>query len=426
MQNFIKQNSSSFANLILEKFLRYVAVDTQSKEDSNTYPSTEKQLDLAKILFAELKVLGIKNVTLNNYGYVIASIPSNLPQEKASKASAIAFIAHLDTSPAVSGMNVRPQIIKNYQGGNITLSGDKSIVISPEESKGLKLCLGHDIVTSDGTTLLGADDKAGIAIIMAMAELFTKNPTIPHSEIKIVFTPDEEVGAGTKFFDTKNFGTKFAYTIDGEHAPIINKETFSADTAIVTVYGKDIHPGSAKNIMVNSVRVISDIIKKLPKEIAPETTENYEPYLHPYILEGNVAKSTIKILLRDFKTEGLAHLKKIIEKIITEVQATYPKTKIELEVVEGYRNMHDDLEKDPRITDYLEKAVAKTGLKPEWKPIRGGTDGSKLTAEGILTPNIFTGGDNFHSKTEWVSVQGMQKSLETVLYLIEIWTETPK
>ncbi len=423
MQEFIKQNDDKFASLILEKFLRYVTYDTQSKEDSDTYPSTLKQLELAKILVKELQNLGIKNAYLDKHGIAMASIPGNLSSAQQNKVPAIGFIAHIDTSPAISGANVKPQIIKNYQGGDIILSGDNSVVIKFAECKSLQKCIGQDIITTDGTTLLGVDDKAGMAIIMSLAELLLQNPNIPHGDIKIAFTPDEEVGNGTKFFDTKAFGVQFAYTIDGETAPIINKETFSADTAIVTVHGKDIHPGFAKNVMVNSLRIMADIITLLPKDMAPETTEGYEPYIHPYTLENSTAKSVLKILLRDFKTEGLTTLKNIIAKIITRVQQDYPQAKIELEISESYRNMHDDLMKDPRVINYLEEAVTKAGLKPEWEPIRGGTDGSKLTALGILTPNIFTGGDNFHSKTEWVSVWGMKKSLETVLHLINIWAE---
>jgi tripeptide aminopeptidase len=247
-----------------------------------------------------------------------------------------------------------------------------------------------------------------------------------HGEIKIGFTPDEEIGAGTKFFDIKKFGAQFAYTLDGDTTGELNKETFSANSCLITVHGRDIHPGSAKDIMVNSVRVISDIIARLPKDIAPETTEGYEPYIHPYVLEGGVGKSTVKILFRNFKTAGLDDLKKIVEKTVAEVQSMYPKSKIEIQVTEQYRNMREELEKDTRVIDYLFEATERSGLKPEWKPIRGGTDGSRLTENGLPTPNIFTGGANYHSRTEWVNVWGMEKAVEAMLNVIQIWVEHSK
>lgn len=410
---------------VLDKLLRYVVIDTQSVEDSSTYPSTEKQWTLLNLLVKELKELGLPDVRIDKYGYVTATIPSNLVQsDKAfGKVPTVGFVAHVDTSPEVSGANVKPQVIKDYQGGDIFLSGDTSVVVRVSENPQLANNVGKTIVTTDGTTLLGADDKAGLAIIMTAVQTLMNNGKIYRGDVKIAFTPDEEVGAGTKFFNLKDFGAKFAYTVDGDTPGELNKETFSANTAIVTVHGRDIHPGSAKNIMINSIRVISDIITRLPKDMAPETTEGYEPYIHPYVLEGGVSKSSIKILFRDFKTEGLEVLKKRLEKILTEVGTMHPKAKIELKIVESYRNMRERVEKDPRVIDYLWDAAARSGLKPKWVPIRGGTDGSRLTADGLPTPNIFTGGANYHSKTEWVSVYGMEKSVETVLNLIQIWVE---
>ncbi len=410
------------ADTVIDKFLRYVVIDTQSKEDSESYPSTSKQFDLLNLLVKELKDLGVPQVSIDEYGYVMAALPANV----STKVPAIGFVAHVDTSPEVSGANVKPQIIKEYKGGDIVLPGDSNIVIRESENPTLKTALGKTIVTSDGTTLLGADDKAGIAIIMTAVQQLIANPKIPHGEIKIGFTPDEEVGAGTKFFDIKKFGAQFAYTLDGDTTGELNKETFSANSCLITVYGRDIHPGSAKNIMVNSVRVISDIISRLPKNQAPETTEGYEPYIHPYVLEGGVGKSTVKILFRDFKTAGLDNLKKIVEKVVAEVQPLYPKAKIEIQVTEQYRNMKEGLEKDTRVVDYLDEAVKRSGLQPVWTPIRGGTDGSRLTADGLPTPNIFTGGANYHSRTEWVNVWGMEKAVETVLNLLQIWVEKSK
>jgi len=410
---------------LLDKFLRYVAIDTQSKEESETYPSTQNQWVLLNLLVKELKELGLTEVRIDKYGYVTATIPANVPNSDRAfgKVPPIGFIAHVDTSPEVSGADVKPQIIKNYQGGDIVLPGDPDVVIRTSENAQLANNLGKTIVTSDGTTLLGADDKAGVAVIMTAVQSLMNDPAIQHGDIKLAFTPDEEVGAGTKFFNIQEFGAKFAYTIDGDTTGELNKETFSANTAVVTVYGRDIHPGSAKNIMVNSVRVISDIIARLPRDMAPETTEGYEPYIHPYVLEGGVGKSTIKILFRDFKTEGLDALKHRVEKVIEEVQPLHPKARIELKIIEAYRNMREGVEKDARVIDYLFEAAVRSGLKPTWVPIRGGTDGSRLTADGLPTPNIFTGGANYHSKTEWVSVYGMEKSLETVLNLMQVWVE---
>lgn len=405
---------------VLDRFLRYVVIDTQSKEDSDSYPSTMKQFNLLNLLVKELKEIGVKDVSIDEHGYVMATISSNVQ----AKVPVIGFIAHVDTSPEVTGENVRPQVIENYGGGDIVLPGDPNVVIRESENPSLKNAIGKTIVTSDGTTLLGADDKAGVAIIMTVAQELINNPRIPHGDIRIAFTPDEEIGAGTRYFDVKKFGAHFAYTVDGDMVGELNKETFSANLCVITVNGRDIHPGSAKGIMVNSIRVIAEIISRLPKDISPEATEGYEPYIHPYVLEGGVAKSTVKILFRDFETEGLANLKKIVEDVVREVQSLFPRAKIEVSIVEQYRNMREGIEKDPRVADYLFEATKRAGLDPQWKPIRGGTDGSKLTEAGLPTPNIFTGGANFHSRTEWVNVWGMEKAVETILNLVQIWSES--
>jgi tripeptide aminopeptidase len=406
---------------VLERLLRYVAIDTQSQEDSETNPSTSKQFDLLNLLVKELQELGLANVSIDKYGYVIATLPSNVSY----KVPSVGFIAHVDTSPSASGANVKPQVIK-YQGGDIVLPGDRSVIIKESENPELKNNIGKTIVTTDGTTLLGADDKAGIAIIMTAIQQLLNNPKLLHGNIKIGFTPDEEVGAGTKYFDIKKFGADFAYTIDGDTPGELNKETFSANSAIITVHGRNIHPGTAKNIMVNSIRAMADIIIRTPKDMAPETTEGYEPYIHPHVIKGEEEKTTLNFLLRDFDTAGLEKQKKILEKIIEEVKPLHPKAKIELEIKESYRNMREGLEKDPRVTDYLWEATKRSGLEPKWVPIRGGTDGSRLTAAGLPTPNIFTGGKNYHGKTEWVSVWGMEKSVETVVNLVQVWTEKSK
>ncbi|MFH0990841.1 MAG: peptidase T [bacterium] len=412
-------------NILLERFLRYVQIDTQSQEDSEAYPSTSKQFDLLNLLVKELQELGLSDVSIDKYGYVMATIPSNLSSSHPAygKVPAVGFIAHVDTSPSTSGTNVKPQVIEKYAGGDLVLPADPAVIIKEIENPELKKCIGGTIITADGTTLLGADNKAGIAIIMTAAQTLLQNPSILHGDVKIGFTPDEEVGAGTKYFDLKKFGAQFAYTVDGDAAGELNKETFSANSAIITIHGRNIHPGTAKGIMVNSIRTLADIIVRLPKDMAPETTEGYEPYIHPHAINGEEAKSTMKMLLRDFRTEGLDELKKRLEDIIAEVQPLHPKATIELQIIESYRNMKDGLDKDQRVLDCLWEATKRSGLEPEWVPIRGGTDGSRLTAMGLPTPNIFTGAKNFHGKTEWASLEGMMKSVETVVNLAQVWVE---
>jgi tripeptide aminopeptidase len=409
----------------LERFIRYAKIDTQSQDDQEAYPSTEKQFTLLNLLLKELKDLGINDASIDEHGYVMGTVPSNLPKSHKAfgKVPTIGLIAHVDTSPSASGANVRPQVIENYKGGDLVLPGDPSVVIRTSENPELAHNIGRTIVTSDGTTLLGADDKAGIAIIMTAVQTLVNSPSLLHGDIRIAFTPDEEVGNGTKFFDIKTFGTDFAYTVDGDTPGELNKETFSANSAIITVHGRNIHPGSAKNIMVNSIRAMADIITRMPRDMAPETTEGYEPYIHPHILEGEEAKSTLKILLRDFKTEGLKIQEDLLKTIIAEVQLLHPKARIDLQIVESYRNMYEGLQRDQRVLECMWEATKRAGLQPTWVPIRGGTDGSRLTEKGLPTPNIFTGGQNYHGTTEWLSVYGMEKSIETVVNLAQIWTE---
>ena len=413
---------------VLDRLLRYVKIDTQSQDDAESYPSTAKQFDLLKMLLKELQDLGLKDASIDQYGYVIATLPSNVPASSPAfgKVPTVGLIAHVDTSPSTSGENVKPQVISNYKGGDIVLPGDTSVVIRESENPALRKEIGRTVITSDGTTLLGADDKAGIAIIMTAIQQLMERPTLLHGDIKIGFTPDEEVGMGTKYFDIKKFGAQFAYTVDGDTAGELNKETFSANSAVITVYGRNIHPGTAKGIMVNSIRTMADIIARMPRDMAPETTEGYQPYIHPHVLQGEEAKSVLKILLRDFRTEGLDELKKRLEKIIAEVQPAHPKAKIELQIIESYRNMREVLERDQRVLDCLWEAAKRAGMEPKWVPIRGGTDGSKLTANGLPTPNIFTGGHNYHGKTEWASLWGMQKAVETVVNLAQVWAEKSK
>jgi tripeptide aminopeptidase len=408
----------------LDRLVRYVKIDTQSKEDSETYPSTSKQFDLLNLLVKELKEIGMQDVTIDKYGYVMATLPSNVPSnDKAfGKVPTVGFISHVDTSPSTTGANVKPQVI-TYKGGDLVLPGDKSVVIPESENPELRNNIGKQIVTTDGTTLLGADDKAGLAIIMTAMQTLINNPQYIHGKVRIAFTPDEEVGAGTKYFDIKTFGADFAYTVDGDTPGELNKETFSANMATITVHGRNIHPGSAKNIMVNSLRAMADVIARMPKDIAPETTDGYQSYIHPHVVEGEEAKSTLKILLRTFNTPELDVLKQRLEKIIAEVQPLHPKSRIELSIKEQYRNMKDFMGNDPRVLDCMWEAAKRSGFEPKWVPIRGGTDGSRLTEKGLPTPNIFTGGQNYHGPTEWLSVYGMEKSVETVVNLAQVWVE---
>jgi tripeptide aminopeptidase len=409
---------------LLDRFLRYVQVDTQSKEDVEDYPSTAKQLDLSRMLVSELRDLGLKDARLDEHGYVFATIPANIPaSDKAyGKVPVVGLIAHVDTSPEVTGAGVKPQVI-TYAGGDIALPGDASIVIKAGENPELKDNIGQTIVTTDGTTLLGADDKAGVAVIMTLAEILASDSKILHGDIRLAFTPDEEVGAGTKFFDIKAFGAACAYTVDGEKPAELNKETFSADSAVVTVTGRDIHPGMAKGVMVNAVRVLCEIAARTPKDLAPETTDGTQPYLHPYVIEGGVGKATLKVLLRDFKTQGLRDLEKRLRAIAAEVQALFPKAQIDIKVSESYRNMGPILEKNPRVLENLWEAAQRAGVTPVWAPIRGGTDGSRLTEMGLPTPNLWTGGCNAHSKREWVCLRGMETALSTVVNLVQVWVE---
>jgi len=408
----------------LDRFVRYAKVDTQSRDDADSYPSTQKQFDLLNMLVDELLALGLQDTAIDQYGYVTASVPSNLPKGHPGrgKVPTIGFIAHVDTSPSASGANVKPQVF-TYTGGDLVLPGDTSVVIRASENPELVHNVGKTIVTSDGTTLLGADDKAGLAIIMTAVQTLVTNPELLHGDIRIGFTPDEEVGNGTKFFDIQKFGAYAAYTVDGDTPGELNKETFSANSAIITVHGRNIHPGSAKGIMVNALRAIADVIVRMPKDMAPETTEGYEPYIHPHQLEGEEAKTVLKILLRDFETSGLKVQEEILRRIIAEVQPLHPKARFELEIRESYRNMRDGLVKDTRVLDCLWEAAKRAGLEPQWVPIRGGTDGSRLTEKGLPTPNIFTGGQNYHGPTEWLSVWGMEKSVETVVQLAQMWVQ---
>ncbi len=405
---------------LLERFFRYVKIDTQSQEDvEDRYPSTEKQKDLSRLLVEELKALSLADAEMDSHGYVMATFPGNRSTEK----PVIGFLGHVDTSPEVSGKDVKPILHRNYQGGDIALSGDPAQVIRAKDNPEMAGCVGHDIVTSDGTTLLGADDKAGIAEILTMLDHFRNHPELPRPTLRIGFTPDEETGNGTRYFDVARFGADFAYTVDGSTAGEIEGETFNAMAAVFTVRGSNVHPGYAKGKMVNAIRIIADIVNELKNDPSPETTDKREGYLHPYVIEGGVEKSTLKILIRDFESEGMEAKSKRLQSIRDRIAGKYPKSGVELDIKESYRNMRFRLEEDSRVVDFALEAVRRAGLEPKRQVIRGGTDGAKLCFQGLLTPNLFAGGQNFHSRQEWVSVQVMEKAVETMVHLVQIWAE---
>lgn len=429
---FVALFSSTFAQTkpptesAMDRFLRYVKIDTQSAEEAGKFPSTEKQLVLARLLEKELTALGVQNVRISAQGIVYGMVPGNLADN--SKVPTIGFIAHMDTSPAVSGANVNPIIHKNYQGGDIVLPNDKSQVITVAQNPNLKNLIGDDIITADGTTLLGSDDKSGIAELMTMIDTLKQNPSLKHGNIAIAFTPDEEVGGPMDDFEIEKWGAKFAYTVDGEQLGDISNETWSARTATVTFRGKSTHPGTAKGIMVNSSYAAGDFLASFPKAVPnrPETTEGREGFLHPYVGDLDVETSTIKILLRNFDISGLAGQEKTVKDLIADIQKRHPDVKIEYASVLGYLNMKEVLKDFPQLTDYAIEAAKRAGVKAELRPIRGGTDGSRLTARGLPTPNLFTGGHNFHGKLEFNSRKGLEKSTETLVNLVQIWAERSK
>ncbi|MBP7886341.1 MAG: peptidase T [Candidatus Marinimicrobia bacterium] len=409
---------------ILEHFFRYVKIDTQSQEDvTDRYPSTAKQLDLAKILVKELIDLGLKDAAMDEFGIVMATLPSNLAPTEAARIPVIGLIAHLDTSPEVSGKDVKPIIHQNYRGGDIKLPGDPNVIIRQSENPILAEKIGEDIVTSDGTTLLGADDKAGIAEIMSFLSYLQKHPDIKHGTLRIAFTPDEEVGAGTDHFDVKKFGADFAYTVDGETVGEIEIETFNASAGIFTVHGINVHPGYAKGKMVNAIPIAAEIVRLIDREPSPATTEKREGYLHPYVIEGGVEKVTLRVLLRDFDADGIRAKTVRLNEIRDQVASQFPRARIELEVKESYKNMYVKLAENPKVIEYALEATRRAGIQPKTQIIRGGTDGAKLCFMGLPTPNIFTGGHNFHSKQEWISVQDMEKTVATLVNLVQVWVE---
>ena len=403
---------------LLERFCRYAKVDTQSDESSESYPSTEKQKDLSRMLQGELGELGLADTKMDQWGIVTATIPASA----GTRAPVLAWCAHLDTSPEAAGANVKPLVHQNYNGKDIVLPGDQSKVIKVAETEGLAQCKGKTVITSDGTTLLGADDKAGVAVIMETAARLLADPSIKHGPIRICFTCDEETGRGTEKVDAKALGAKVAYTLDGEGQGCIENETFSADQATVTVTGYNIHPGLACGKMVNAIRLASEFVARLPwQTLSPETTCERQPFLHPYVYEGGVAEAKIKILLRSFDSADLPRQAELLGHIAATLEAEHPRAKVKVEIKRQYRNMIEGLKKEPRAVALAEQAVRNCGLEPKFESIRGGTDGARLTEMGLPTPNLSTGMHNFHSPLEWACLEEMEQAVEVLLELAKLW-----
>ena len=407
---------------VAARFLRYVRVNTQSREDADSIPSSAGQWTLAHLLEKELHRLGVTDVTIDDHCYLYASLPPTLPDSAAAHVPAIALVAHLDTSPETSGDSVVPLVHKNYQGGPIVLPGDTAVALLPDRIPHLREYVGSDIITARGTTLLGADDKAGIAEIMTAVQELLADHHRPHGAVKIAFTPDEEVTGAVKF-DLRRCGALYAYTIDGEQTGEISNETWNADEAVITFRGKNTHPGSAKGIMVNSLYVLADFIARLPEEMKPETTDRRTGFLHPYTGTLDVGMSKVKCLLRSFDLSGLEKQKNILFDIRKQTLERFPSAVIDIDIRPDYRNMRLKLDKVPFVTSYAAEACREAGVQPDITPTRGGTDGAILTEKGLPCPNIFTGAENIHSVHEWIPVRGMEAAVQTIINLVHLWTE---
>ncbi len=403
---------------VLDRFLRYVQYDTQSDENSTTYPSTSRQLVLLKDLADELGSLGLTDAVIDQYGYVTATVP---PTSR-KRVPAIGFIAHVDTSPELTGANVRPIVHRQYDGRDLVLPADPTAVLRMADCPPLAERVGDDIVTASGTTLLGADNKAGVAEIVTAAEYLMAHPEIPHGPIKIAFTPDEEVGRGTQHFDVKAFGATYAYTMDGSTRGELEYESFSADAMTLTFVGFNTHPGYAKDRLINAIKVAVDFIGHLPREMSPEATDGYDGFVHPYVFQGGSERAHVRFIVRDFKTAALKEKEEMIERLALEAAARYG-ARVEVSIEEQYRNMREVLDRHPDVVEYAREAIRRAGITVRERPIRGGTDGSKLSFMGLPTPNIFAGEHNFHSRLEWVSVQDMEKAVEVIVNLAGIWEE---
>lgn len=412
-------NFNNYNYTVTERFVRYAKIDTQSDPISNTCPSTEKQKNLGRLLVNELTQMGIADAELDEYGYVYATLKSNTLKQVPT----ICFCSHMDTSPDCSGTNVNPIIHKNFDGKDIVLPNDKTQIIKFSEHPALAMQLGNDIVTSDGTTLLGADNKAGVAEIMDAINYLIKYPEVKHGDIRILFTPDEEIGRGADKVNIKKLNAQFAYTIDGETLGHIENETFSADAVTITIKGFPTHPGFAKNKMEHAVKIAAQIINQIPTDKTPESTEKKQPFIHPTNISGGLEQVQIKFIIRAFDTPTLLVLEEELRQITVSVLSKYKNCSYEFNVTEQYRNMKEVLDTCPHVVNYAVEAVKRAGVEPVLSSIRGGTDGSRLSFMGLPCPNIFAGEHAFHSKQEWVSVQDMQKAVETIVHLACIWEE---
>ena len=406
---------------VLDRFLRYVTYDTQSREGASTYPSTPGQLILLRDLVAELRELGLADAHMDQHGYVMATVPAT---SNKVGVPVIGFIAHVDTSPEMSGAGVKPLVHRAYDGRDLVLPDDATAVLRVSDMPYLNECLGHDIVTASGTTLLGADNKSGVAEIMTAVERLTMSPEIPHGPIRVAFTPDEEVGPGTKHFDVARFGARYAYTMDGGARGELEYESFSADAMTITFRGFNTHPGYGKGRMVNAIKLAARFIERLPADrMSPETTDGREGFVHPYVLDASVERTSVKLLLRDFSTPGLREKEDWLRGIAADVAGNAAGAVVEVTVEESYRNMREVIDAHPRVVDHAREAIRRAGVAVRERPIRGGTDGSRLSFMGLPTPNIFAGEQNFHSRLEWVSVQDMEKAVDVIVELATVWEE---
>ncbi|MEN3347942.1 MAG: tripeptide aminopeptidase [Bradyrhizobium sp.] len=409
-----------FKHTVTERFLRYVVIDTQSDPDSPTCPSTEKQKNLGRLLVAELQAMGVSDAHLDAHGYVYATIPATTDKT----VPVICFCSHMDTSPDCTGKDVRPQIVRNYRGGDIVLPADPTQVIRAAEHEALAEQIGNDIITTDGTTLLGADNKAGLAEIMDAAHFLVTNPQVKHGTVKILFTPDEEIGRGVDKVDIKKLGAEFGYTMDGESAGHIEDETFSADGASIMIEGVATHPGFAKGKMEHAIKIAAAIVDRLPRDTcSPETTEGKEGFLHPVAISGALEQARIDFIVRDFTEAGLKQKEALLEAIVKDVMKAYPRSSWRMEVKQQYRNMKEVIDRHPEVVANAIEAIKRAGLTPVQTSIRGGTDGSRLSFMGLPCPNIFAGEHAFHSRLEWVSRQDMEKAVQTIVHLAMIWEE---
>jgi tripeptide aminopeptidase len=403
---------------VLDRFLRYVRYDTQSDETSKTYPSTDKQLVLLRDLAQELRDIGLADAAVDDFGYVMATIP----ETTSGDVPTIGFIAHVDTSPEMSGANVNPIVHRGYDGRDLVLPGDPSAILRLADTPALAEQIGHDIVTASGTTLLGADNKAGVAEIVAAAAYLAAHPAIPHGRVRIAFTPDEEIGRGTQHFDVAAFGARYAYTMDGGSRGEIEMESFSADAMTVTFHGFNTHPGYARGRMINAIKAAAAFIDRLPRDMmSPETTDGYDGFVHPYIVQASVERTSVRLIVRDFVTTALREKESLLEELAREAAGVYPGTRVEIAIEGQYRNMREVLDRHPLVIEHAREAIRRAGLEPRSQPIRGGTDGSRLSFMGLPTPNLFAGEQNFHSRLEWVSVQDMEKAVEVIVHLCRIW-----